>query len=310
MSKKSYSGNSLYRGYRKIRFIARKGTLFTLPAQKESGKIDFPARTFQIISLNSLFLFLLSYLVIYILTLFITAIAALASNIPVTLYYHGVDYIIRGKDWLVDSINIVFSSGPLIMLILSVIFIIIYVRVAAETGLLRLFMLWMLFQGLTRCFGEILVGAIMNKGFGYVILYLFIMDTGKLILTISAFLIMFTTGFFLTRVSLFSANIYFNDLRKSYKMRFILSQFIMPFFLGNIMIFLIKLPEINIFDVAVNASMILYLIPIIIRSVSIEDLYFDEDPRKIRFRAFLLIATVMLYLLFRIIFGIGIRLTI
>jgi len=310
MNKKGSSGNSLYSAYRKIRFIARKGTLFTLPEQKEYGKIDFPARTFQIIFLNSLFLFLLAYLFIYLLNLFITGFASQANNIPAILYYHGVDYIIRGKDWTPDSINIVFSSSPLIMLFLSIVYVIIYVSVSAETGMLRLFLLWMLFFALTRCFGEILVGAIMNKGFGYVILYLFIMDTGKLILTFSTFLIMFTTGFFMTRHALFSANIYFNDLRRSYRMRFIISQFVLPFILGNILIFIVKLPEINIFDIAVNASMILFLIPIVFRSVTVEELYFDEDQRKIRFSFILLVATILFYTLFRIFFGIGIRLTV
>jgi hypothetical protein len=147
----------------------------------------------------------------------------------------------------------------------------------------------------------------MNQGFGFVILYLFIMDTGKLVLTIGTFVIMFTTGLLLSRLSLFSANIYFNDLRQGYRMRFILNQFIWPFILGNILIAVVKLPAINIFDMATNASMILFLIPLIVRGISIEDLYFDEDPRKIKLNLLLPVVTLILFTLYRIIFGLGIR---
>ncbi len=73
------------------------------------------------------------------------------------------------------------------------------------------------------------------------------------------------------------------------------------------MIFLIKLPIINPFDVALNGCMILMLIPIAMRSLTMGDLYFDDEPRKISFLFHLAAATVVLLLLFRIIFGFGVR---
>ncbi len=308
MSPNRSGRSNLYIAYRKIRFLSKKGSLFNLPEKSAKSKSGIPASTFRLISVNSLLLFLLAYLAIYILHLTLTGIAAYASGIPNILYFDGVDFIIRGKDWTSDAINIVFSSGPLFMIFLSAIFIIIYISVETETGILRLFLLWLLFHALTRSMGEILVGTIMNKGFGFVILYLFIMDTGKLILTISSFVLMSTIGIFLARPALFSANIYFNDLLKSYRMRFILNQFILPYLIGNILIFLVKLPSINIFDIAVNASMILFLFPIMVRSASIEDLYFDEESRKIPFSILLPVITVLLIAVFRVVFGIGIRL--
>jgi hypothetical protein len=307
MNQKKSGRSNLYRAYRKIRFIARKGSLFTLPEKKTIRKSKVPGSTFRLISVNSLALFLLAYLVIYLLNLMITGIAARVSNIPAVLFFDGVDFIIRGKDWTADAINIVFSSGPLFMLFLSAIFIIIYISVETETGILRLLLLWLFFHALTRSMGEILVGTIMNKGFGFVILYLFIMDTGKLVLTISSLIIMSTMGIFLARPSLFSANIYFNFLLKSHRMRFILNQFLLPYFIGNILIFLVKLPTINMFDIAVNASMILFLFPVAVWSTNIEDLYFDEEPRKLPFSFLLIITTVILYVVARIVFGFGIR---
>ena len=166
----------------------------------------------------------------------------------------------------------------------------------------------MIFHSLTRFFGEILVGAILGKGFGFVILYLFLMDTGKVILTILGFVAMFATGLILTRFSLYSANIYFNDLLRINRLKFIFSQFIIPFLIGNLVIFLIKLPQIRNFDIAMNASMVLFLIPVLVKSINIEDLYFDEDPRTIRLKMIIPITALSLLFLFRLILGFGIRL--
>ena len=300
--------NSLYIAYRKIRFLARRGTLFSLPQQDGSVKTEFPKGTFQIISLNSFFLFLLAYLFVYSFNLFITAYTAELFDIPVVVYFNDVDFLIRGIDWTTDMVSGVFSAGPISMLVLAIFLLILYVTVVTETGILRLLVLWMIFHALTRFFGELLVGAIMGKGFGFVILYMFVMDTGKVILSIFVFVAMFTLGLLLFQLFLFSANIYFNDLRKSYRLRFIINQFFIPFFLGNVVILLLKIPEFSYFDATLNATGILLLIPLLIRSVSFQDMYFDEDPRVIKIRVIMITSTIVLLVLFRIVFGIGVRL--
>jgi hypothetical protein len=302
------SENRFYIAYRKIRFLAKTGSLFSFSKPIGNRKTEISRGTFQTISINSLLLFLMAYLIIYTLNLFITAYTAILFNIPVLVYYHDVDYLIRGIDWTPDSVSGVFSSGPIAMFVLSLFLLILYKAVETETGILRLLLLWMIFHALTRFFGEILVGAILNKGFGFVILYMFVMDTGKVILTILGFGAMFTVGLMMARMSLYSANIYFNDLLSNYRNKFIFSQFILPFFIGNIVILLIKLPKFSYFDIALNASMILFLIPVYVRSKSVEDFYFDQDPRTIKLKMLLPVTTILLFLLFRLILGFGIRL--
>ena len=303
-----FSGNRFYVAYRKIRFLAKQGSLFSLSKPGVPKRIEVQNGIFKIISLNSCLLFLIAYLIIYTLNLFITGYTAIVFNIPVLVYYYDVDYLIRGIDWTPDSVSGVFSSGPIAMLVLSIFLLILYRTVETETGILRLLLLWMIFHSLTRFFGEILVGAILGKGFGFVILYLFLMDTGKVILTILGFVAMFATGLILTRFSLYSANIYFNDLLRINRLKFIFSQFIIPFLIGNLVIFLIKLPQIRNFDIAMNASMVLFLIPVLVKSINIEDLYFDEDPRTIRLKMIIPITALSLLFLFRLILGFGIRL--
>jgi hypothetical protein len=307
-NRKLRAGNRFYVIYRKIRFLSKRGSLFTSSKKDNSGRIRIPGRDFNVISFNSLLLFLTAYFIIYCLNLFVTGYSAIIFNIPVVVYYHDVDYLIRGIDWTPDSVSGVFSSGPIAMFVLTLFMLILYKTVETEKGILKLLLIWMIFHAFTRVFGEILIGAILNKGFGFVILYLFLMDTGKVILTIFGFVAMFSIGLILTRPALYTANIYFNDLHSSYRSKFIFRQFILPFIIGNILIFLIKLPQYNYFDIGVNASMVLILIPVMVRGLGMADFYFDEDPRMVRRNYTLLLATMLFVILFRVVLGIGVRL--
>jgi hypothetical protein len=302
------SGNRFYVAYRKIRFIARKGSLFTFSNPHNTVNAQIPQGVFSRITLNSLMLFLIAYVVIYVINLFITGYTAVLFDIPSIVYHYDVDYLIRGIDWTSDSVSGVFSSGPIAMLVLSLLLLILYKSVETETGLLRLLILWMIFHGLTRFFGEIIVGAFLGKGFGFVMVYWFVMDTGKVIFTILGSVAMLTVGIYLTRISLYSANIFFNDLVSAYRVKFIFCQFFLPFFIGNILIWLIKLPHVSYFDLFLNSSMIFLLISLLVKSSGMEDFYFDQEPRIIKVKRNLVITTVVLLLLFRLILGMGIRL--
>ena len=115
MRKRHFSrGNRVYIAYRKIRFLSQKGSLFSFSKPGINRRSEIPAKTFNIISFNSVLLFLIAYLVIYTFNLFITGYTAIAFNIPVRVYYYDVDYLIRGIDWTPDSVAGVFSSGPLL----------------------------------------------------------------------------------------------------------------------------------------------------------------------------------------------------
>jgi hypothetical protein len=307
MTRSGRDRSKIYKSYRKLRFLARKGTLLSIKEKETAGFSELSGSVSWIMSFNSLALFLLAYLFVFQLNLLITGLAAIANHIPVVLYYYGPDFLIRGRDWTVDSINIVFSSGPLFMLILAAILVILYIMVSTETGILRLFLLWAFYHAVTRTFGELLVGAVMSKGFGFVIIYLFIMDTGKLILTILAFLVLFTIGIIMAKQAFFSANIYLGLLRSSVSGKFVTHQFFVPFLLGNLLMVLVKLPDFNVFEMSVNATMVLLLIPLILKSKGLEDLYFDEDPRVIRLNIPILIVTIIAIALFRVIMAVGIR---
>jgi len=240
-------------------------------------------------------------------TQLITAISASVFNINSIVYYYGVDYLIRGNDWTSDAVSAVFSSGPLISIFFAILLFVLYYKVVSETGLLRLFVLWCFCHLIINFFGNMLVGAMLNEGFGYVIMYQFVMDTGKMVLTLFAFISIFLIGLFMPRLFLYSGNIYFNTLNRFNRFKFAISQFLLPFIFGNIIILLLKIPEVKLFEILLNGCTLLLILPVIFRSINLQDLYFDEEPRKIKFASYYILITLMMMIGFRIGLGIGIR---
>ncbi len=297
-----------YAAYRKIRYLAKTGSLFRERRIHGMESDDLSGRKYLAVSSNSLFLFLIAFLLVDTLNLFVTGFVATLFNVPVIVYFHTVEFLIRSIDWTPDSVLGVFGSGPVAMFVITLLLLILYKSVETERGMLRLLVLWMIFHAFNRFLGEVLMGALLGKGFGFVILYLFLMDTGKVVLTILSLVAMITMGLMMTRISLYTANTYVNKLTGGQHARFLRHQFLYPFLAGDVLILVLKLPDFNTFNLAVNATLLLFLLPVVIRGGRMEDLYFDEEPRDVRISLAAGLAALLTVVAFRILLDAGIRL--
>jgi len=260
-----------------------------------------------IISINSTVLFLIAYILVFSLISFITVLSASAFDISSEIQYNQILFYIRSYDWTSDAVKAIFSTGPILALLSGTLLWILYTKVAEETGILKLLVVWMTAQCVIFFFGDMMIGALFSKGFGYVIMYLYFMDTGKMIITLFALSAMFTLGLMMARQLLFTANTYFNVLPGDQARRFTLVQYLIPFVAGNIIIGLVKLPGISLYEIFLNFSIILLLIPVYIRAGMMQDLFFDEEVKETKIYWRSLGIAVVLLILFRIIFGVGIR---
>lgn len=260
-----------------------------------------------VISLNSTVLFLIAYMLVFSVTSIVTAISATVFGITTKIQYNEILFYIRSYDWTSDAVKAIFSTGPIMALILGTLLWILYTKVSEETGILKLLVAWMTAHCILFFFGDVMMGALFSKGFGYVIMYLYFMDTGKMIITLFAVSVMFTLGLLMTRQLLFTANTYFNLLPEDEARRFILIQYMIPFAAGNIIIGLVKLPDISLYEIFLNGSMLLLLLPVYVRAGMMQDLFFDEEIKETRiYRTSVAVAGIML-VVFRVVFGVGIR---
>jgi len=298
--------------FRKIRFLLKRGTLVKFQSQsiqsdwKDYFGIMIKPDNLKII-LNSTVLFLLAYVIVFLVTNFTSSFSALTCDIQSVIFYHKIDYLISAKGWKIDDIKIVFTSGPFFSLILSFIVLILYINVSEETWFIRLFLFWLFCHAFLHFFGDMLIGIMLTKGFGLAISYILYSEYKKLLIILFSSSCLILAGFLITKIALFSGNVYFNMITKSNRSYFLLSQFLIPFLLGFGILVLVKTPKITEFDVEVNLAMLLLILPIVFRGLSMKDMYFDPEPRVIPLRWKLLLFAAFVILLFRVVFEAGFR---
>jgi len=269
---------------------------------------------FMVISINSLTLFLLSYATIYIISQFITVWISLSFDYKTVFYYYKIYYNIESSQWSADSVKILFSIMPLTGLILGTIFIIIYSTFKNEAGSFKLFFLWGFVHGMVMFFGSLLMGTLLNKDFGWVIAYLYYRDTGKMIFSIISIFALISIGGFIAKSFIISGNTYLNYVDKGNRKFIMYSQVLVPAILGIILLALFKIPndfyyitmDELFYEIMKLSTIILLIIPLIISINTINEIYFDEEPRKISIKWKYLLITVITFTAFRFIFGSGI----
>jgi hypothetical protein len=306
------STNQNPRSYRKLRYLYNTGKLFEIRFQP---LIEFMNRNFSflgkgkylIVTINSTFIFLLAYLFVFLIKEISIVIAARSFNINAVMLYYDVDFLIRSRDWTVDAVQVVFSTGPLIAFILTLVTIITFSLISHEIWTIRLFLMWVFLHALTQSLGEMIFGTLLNQGFGWVLAYLYIDDTTKMLMVIGTIIVMVTCGLFLSRFLLLTGNIYLNFINKVNRGSFLMSQILLPFLIGTGIITTVKQPLLNSFELVVESSMFLILLPALLRARFSDDLFFDEEPRKIRIKWVWILISILLFILFRVYFWKGIR---
>ena len=259
------------------------------------------------IAVNSTSFFLLSYLIIYLLTQLAACIAASNFEIPSILYFNSIYYNIIGSDWTSDAVKIVFSTGPLLALFIGLILLIIYSKIFQNNTLFKILILWGVFHAFNIFFSSLLVGTLLGTSLGHVLSWLYFQDTAKMTISIIALFGAFGFGLITAKPFIFSSNIYLNNYTEHNRKTFILGQLVIPLIIGNLIIYLLKLPNISYFEIGTIISMFLMMLPVYLKYKSFQDYYFDEDEREIKIAKVWVIVTIILLILSRIILGIGLR---
>ncbi len=258
------------------------------------------------IVINSTAFYLLSYLVVFMLFQFTTIIASNVFDVPNTLYHNRIAFNVRPEAWTFDSIKVIFSSGNIILFLISITFLVVIIKALEFNGLLRLFLLWGFIHSISMLFGSFVIGAFNFEGFGIVLSYLYLADTAKMLLLFSGLLILIAIGMAMVKAYLFSANIYFNFLSPKMRRTFRRDQFILPFAISTVFLFLIKYP-LTLYNTLMLFIPLFMLLPLFWGIEKFPVFYFEETEKSIKTDYRLVIFTIAVYILYRIVLGIGIN---
>lgn len=262
---------------------------------------------FTIIALNSTAYFVISFIIMYLLGQFITAIVALQYDYKSIIYYNKLLWVIDSYDWTTESVKLLFSIAPLLSLMLGIIFLIIYIILYDDRSTIKQFFLWGFAHGMIWFFGALLAGTILDQGIGYVVMYMYFKDTGKLILSLFALSSLLLIAAFANKWFLFSGNSYFNQLNEHNRAFFTFSQVVVPMLAGTALLIGIKLPSITFYELFALLTSLAFMIPMMANFKSFNTFYFDEIPIEVKADKKAIITAVLMLVAFRIIFEFGIQ---
>jgi len=243
------------------------------------------------ITLNSIALFVLSYLTLYIVGELITVYAAESFDYQTILFYYKVYYNIDSDQWNADAVKILFSIKPLAGLVFGTIAMIIYSSLKNDNQVFKLYFLWLFVHGMVMFFGSLLMGTLLNQGFGWVIAYLYYKDTGKMVFSIISIFALVVTGTSIARSFLTSGNAYFNFISRDNRKFLLISQMLFPVIIGTAIISMLKVPvefyyttsEEVAYEIFKLCSIFIVVIPIILTFSSFSTIFFDENTRAVKF---------------------------
>ena len=262
---------------------------------------------FLIIFFNSLSYFIIAFIFMYLLSNFATAIAALQFDYTSILYYYRLVYAIDSGAWTSDAVKFLFSITPMVSLLFGIIFLIIFIQMYDNQAHFKLFFLWCFAYSIIWSFGALLAGTIIDKGIGYVVMYFYMMDTGKLIISLFALTMLLVISTLTTKWFLFSANSYFNQLNEHNRRFFTFANVLLPLIVGTGIMMLVKLPQLTYYELFILLLGIIYGIPILLRYSGFPTFFFDEFPIRVKADKWAMVVAVILLVAFRVIFHFGVR---
>jgi hypothetical protein len=251
-------------------------------------KSELTTRNFWIIALNSLAGFILAYIFLFYLNHISIILTAGMFDYDLSFDYRIIFFHIEPYEWTADAVKLIFSAGPVLIFVCGLISLVAFFSLSEEVAVIKIFFLWFAFLSLNYFFGGLMIGNIFRKGVGHVFNWMYLNDTQKMIIAIVGFFGLLSTGILMAKPVAHSANSYFNKLGENNFPFFFTAQIIVPFILGNLIMFAYFFPdiffntEILFYERFGWMSLALIFILVFGRMNHFETIYFDEDERNIR----------------------------
>jgi len=256
-------------------------------------------RNFWILVVNSTVAFVVSYLFVFYLNLFSIVFTAGMFDYDISFNFSHIIYHVKQTDWTHDSVKVIFGSGPLLTFIIGLLSLVAYASMSEETEKIKLYLLWLSLNAFNYVFSGIIIGIIFKVRIAHLFIWMYFNDSQLLMMAIVGFFGILITAFVMTRRIAFSANIYFNDLNERNFPFFIMSQIILPFLLGVMLVVLYFVPQIHVMEMYVWIGLAIILLICSVNISKYDPVYFDEEERSVKVSWVALLISTLLILLLR-----------
>ena len=237
---------------------------------------------FWSIALNSTVAFLMANFIVFYINHVMTIIGAALFSFDLSFDYNSIYYHIESYEWTPDSVKLIFSAGPIVVLLVGIVSMIFFSQLKEEITRLKTLLFWLALISFNHFFGGLVIGNLFKNGVGHVFNWLYLKDTEKMAIALFGIFCMVGTAILMARPIAMSTNSYINKLNEDNFPFIITAQVVVPFLLGTILSIAYHLPEVLFQERYGWISMAVILAIIILRINSYNTIYFDEEERKIR----------------------------
>lgn|SRR5574344_128028 len=195
--------------------------------------------------ISSTFLFVVTYLLVFYISVFSTSFIAFTSGLNVPIGIKGINFDLASSSqdslWnSIDNVFVIFSFSPLVLFLLLLICVIFMPKWHNNT--ISAFLFWMVFNCIMRLFGDFTFGLIFNLWQSNLLSdFLGLTNTiyGKLLFIAIGFIFMFLSPLFLRRF----INYFFDPILTDNLQRDISRYFMFPILIGVVVLVLWFLPS-------------------------------------------------------------------
>ena len=220
---------------------------------------------YRVVTLNSLIYFLLAYYSVILLTNGFSLLLAKLYGYNGTLYHFGVILDIKEWQWSDNFVFLIFFLGTAFPLLLGIIAAKKYRKIRRRSCNYKMFFLWAYLISASYFFGNLLVGVIFYFGFGAVFVSYSVPLIIKILFGVIAVFVLIMIGKNSVWNTIISFNSYFQEVYRQDISKYLNVQILYPALIGNVIIFLLKIPhhsEFSYHDTYVLLCMFIVIISI------------------------------------------------
>lgn len=238
-------------------------------------------KNFWIIVINSTAAFVISYLLVFYLNHFSIIFTAGMFEHNISFDYSQINYHVAPSDWTHDSVKVIYGTGPLLVFITGLLSLLAYSSLSEETEKIKILLLWFALNAFNFVFSGIIIGIIFKIRIAHLFIWMYLNDSQLLMMAMLGVFGILIIAMLLSKKIAFSANTYFNKLDENNYPFFIMSQLIVPFIAGAIIMVIYFIPQLQITETYIWIGLAVILVISSYRISKLDPVYFDEDTKSI-----------------------------
>jgi hypothetical protein len=278
----------------------RKAVPFNeLSTENVTEQIKQQQKNYFYYTINSTAIFIIAYILVYLVYQLTVLIVASKWRLDSVLLYYDLAFNDYSPLWNRQNIIITTISGPVISLLIGILFYRFFSGRKKVKGFLKLFYLWIAMHGLNLFLGAFSSGVSFDQGFGYVPAWLYWNVFWQIFVSL---LFLFLFGY----IGYYSATKFLDTSKSAYrvrpenKYRFLLFQVALPMVIGTALMLIVKIPNNMPYETGTLVTMFFGIVPMFLNKKAKPTITFEREKKATHIKWIYIVIFVFLLFVYRI----------